>query len=153
MARRNISIPDDLEDRLKAEDSVNWSAVAVKAFEIELGEIAKRNKVENMDDVIARLRASKIQHEDTESEEGRTDGYQWAKKTAEIDELMRLAKKEEARLKWEDWDPLDIVNVATDENQSIDYIWGDDIPNHSPKYFNAFVAGAVELFEKVKDKI
>ena len=61
MARMNISVPDNLKDHMDgAEESVNWSKVASRAFEIELGEIAKRKKVKDMNSVVQRLKASKL---------------------------------------------------------------------------------------------
>jgi predicted transcriptional regulator len=45
MARMNIYVSDDLKERMdNTAESANWSQVACNAFEVELGEIAKRQK-------------------------------------------------------------------------------------------------------------
>src|SRR5258705_7140093 len=77
MARINVSVPDSLKERMSALDArVNWSEVAQTAFERE---IVKHNfEVENMEQVIERLRVSKGEYEASENERGRKDGCDWA---------------------------------------------------------------------------
>ena len=156
MARMNISVPDDVKSRMDAaEEPVNWSAVASRAFEIELGEIAKRKQEKDMSDVIARLRASKLENTDEEYKTGQAYGRQWAEQAAEYAELKRLAVADESRSRdnW-DWDGRSIVKAATDNEQDeVGYIWEDELPPDSEDYFNGFVDGAVEVFEEVADKI
>jgi hypothetical protein len=58
--RTTISISADLKRRIdKAGEDVNWSAIAARAFESKLADIAAKKEKKNMDDVIQRLRASR----------------------------------------------------------------------------------------------
>ena len=83
MARMNIYVSDDLKERMdNAEERANWSQVASRAFEIELGEIAKRKdseplaKVEKQDKNELGIQISELTPEAarqfgyTENEEG-----------------------------------------------------------------------------------
>jgi hypothetical protein len=92
MARMTISLPDGLKDRMDAVmEPGNWSAVASRAFEIELGEVAKRKREKDMSDVIQRLRADKLGGQDTAYKKGFTDGQYWARDVAGYGQLERLA--------------------------------------------------------------
>lgn len=42
--RRNVTIPSDLQRRMAEVRWVNWSRVAVEAFEAKLEEVAKKKK-------------------------------------------------------------------------------------------------------------
>ena len=52
MASVSVSVPDDMKKRLEEFDTVNWSAVARKAFSQEL------SKIELMDKLTAKSKAS-----------------------------------------------------------------------------------------------
>jgi len=89
------ALPDHLPDDLKAQmdavtEPVNWSAEAAKCFQQVLGQIAQRKQEKNMNDVIARLRASKAKTQDDAGNAGYSAGAQWAKTAAEYLELERL---------------------------------------------------------------
>src|SRR5262245_57540294 len=89
--RTTISVPLDLKKRMDAAGAgVNWSAVACRAFEVELAEIAARKKEKTMDDVIQRLRASKLRGASEAHKEGDAAGRKWARDHAEADELQNL---------------------------------------------------------------
>ncbi len=45
MGTVSVSIPDDLKERMLAMEEVNWSAVARKAFEEKVGEVAFLKKI------------------------------------------------------------------------------------------------------------
>lgn len=154
MARMNISVPDDVKARMDAvEEAVSWSAVASRAFEIELGEIAKRKQVKDMSDVIARLRASKLESDTEEYQNGHEDGKEWAEQYAAFSELRRLSKAEERRQDW-DWDGHSIPQVAGGDAYDAEFWEGyEGIDNFGEDYFNGFVAGALEVFDQVADAI
>lgn len=73
--RTTISLPDDLKARMDEVDQpVNWSAEAAKCFEKLLGEIAARKPKKDMSDIIARLKASKLEGEDESYKLGKKPG-------------------------------------------------------------------------------
>jgi hypothetical protein len=89
--RMNISIPMDLKERMDAVDEpVNWSAMACQAFQAKLAEINAKRKVAGMEDVIARLRASKRSQPSEVYRGGHEAGRKWARADAEAIELKRL---------------------------------------------------------------
>jgi hypothetical protein len=95
--RTTITIPPDLKERMDAvKEEVNWSALAARAFEEKLIEIASRKAEQSVNDVIRRLRASKCRSEDERFKEGEKAGREWAKTKAEYEELDNVGD-------W-DWD-------------------------------------------------
>jgi hypothetical protein len=63
--RTSISVPLALKKRMDAaKEQINWSAIACRAFEEKLAEIASRKRRKTLDDVIQRLRGSKQKEED-----------------------------------------------------------------------------------------
>jgi len=102
--RRMISVPPELNARMATHDDVNWSSVACRAFEQKLGEIAAQKKVKNMNDVIARLRASKQDEESEMYAAGKRLGEDWARNRASAAELRRLARLADRFGNAEDWD-------------------------------------------------
>lgn len=89
--RRMISLSADLDSRMEKHPEVNWSRVAADAFERKLGELAAMKVSKTMDDVIQRLRASKLEYERGVFAEGIKAGKEWAQKDAEYIELKRLS--------------------------------------------------------------
>jgi hypothetical protein len=90
--RTTISIPQDLKRRMDAvEGQVNWSAVAAFAFEEKLAEIASRRKEKSLDDVIQRLRASRLRSDNSNYRAGEEAGERWAEREAEAEQLKNLA--------------------------------------------------------------
>lgn len=95
--RTTISVPADLKARMDAVgEPVNWSAVACQAFALKVAEITARKGVKTMSDVVARLRASKQQHEDATFRRGVEAGEEWAKGHAEAAQLERLERLNES---------------------------------------------------------
>jgi hypothetical protein len=94
MARRTVYVPDELSERMnQISDAVNWSQVACRAFEMKLGELAAQKEVKQTQDVIQRLRASRIEAEQNEEgmyQQGHQLGRQWAGDTATWSQLKRL---------------------------------------------------------------
>jgi hypothetical protein len=154
-------------DRVK--EPVNWSAVAAEAFELKLGEFARLKKEKTMENVIERLRASKIQRGNTLEKEGREIGAQWAKDQAEYDELERVADADPREL----FDGLDepgnyayslalIIGGFNHEEASHDDIWEvweqiledkKDPRLNSEQFLTGFIEGAEEVFRAVAKQI
>ena len=79
MARRNISVPDDLADRMdRLSDRVIWSTVAKAAFEAEIRRHPEW-KEDKMSAVAERLRASREAATVEKEDEGFKCGRLWAK--------------------------------------------------------------------------
>ena len=103
--RTTISVPPALKEQMEAvETSVNWSALACRAFEEKLAELAAHKEKKDMRDIVTRLRASRRQAEDAQYKAGAEAGREWVEDTAEADELVRLERWKTAA-KWE-WDHI-----------------------------------------------
>jgi hypothetical protein len=174
--RTTISIPAELKARMDAVDEdVNWSAVACRAFEQRLGEIAARKQGKLMDDVITRLRASKQKFEDVRQKEGSEAGRGWAKDTAEVEELERL---QTARNRdWRGWDEIFdnddpnraygpgeivvfLINPEADgDRDAASQFWEQAVGENSRdlmydgSFVRGFAEGALNIWEEVKDRI
>jgi hypothetical protein len=84
-------------------EEINWSAVACRAFEDNLAEIATKKEEKEMADVIQRLRASKQRGADALYRQGEEDGRRFAAEDAEYDELKKLEqfRQRSAGREWE----------------------------------------------------
>jgi hypothetical protein len=91
--RTTITVPQDLKRRMDAmKEQVNWSALACRAFEEKLAEIASKKERKTMDDVIQRLRVSKQQMESEDLKAGEQAGRYWAQNRASARELENLER-------------------------------------------------------------
>ena len=174
--RTSISIRRDLKRRMdKVKEPVNWSALAAEAFERKLTEIQIKQENPEMSKVIERLRASQREAESELYQEGWSAGEDWAEKSAEAIELKRL----EAWLSNRDFDPYRYENSETyawsaadclffqlhpgDDNdrQSAGFFWEcilrDDAESqsnlHEPEFLRGFVEGALDVWDKAKDRL
>lgn len=171
MARTTISISDDLKKRMdRVKEPVNWSAIAKEAFELKLGEIARNRKEKTMENVIERLRASKIQRVNTVERLGREAGRTWATNVAEYDELERAAEINtnewfngvpNAPYGWCDYLAFTILDTSEDDRDgsvAADF-WnravGDprDPRLESEKWLEGFIDGATDVYRDVESKI
>jgi len=87
-----VYVSDDLKRRMDKAKSVTWSHVACEAFERKLGELVAHKQEKKMEDVIQRLRASKLEGDSEAKQGGREAGREWATHTAEAGELTRLER-------------------------------------------------------------
>jgi hypothetical protein len=171
--RTSVSVPADLRRRMNlVKVRVNWSEVACRAFELKIAELITERGVKNMKDVVARLRASKIENEDARTMEGREDGAKWAKELASFQELEKLeAIEERAFLEFTDpvgsaycggecfyfalhpaehWDRDEarkFWNHVHDDDDKRDEIMS------SSDYLRGFRDGALETWDQVKDQL
>ena len=149
MARINLSIPDSLKDRMSALDSrVNWSEVAQAAFEREI--VNHNFEVNNMEQVIERLRASKTAFVDKERAEGVSAGRNWAQQHASYEHLRTIANLDLS----EETDCAVLMDKAlgnTSLNRDKSFWQDGDLP--SDEYVEAFVDGARDVWDQVADKI
>jgi len=171
MARTTISVPDDLKKRMdRVKEPVNWSAVAAKAFDLKLGELARNRKEKTMDSVVERLRASKIQHVNAVERLGREAGRMWASNVAEYDELEHIADIDTnewfngepmAPYGWCDYLAFAVLGTPQSEldgSVSQDF-WDSAVgDSHDPritseKWLEGFIDGATDVYRNVEGKI
>jgi hypothetical protein len=175
-ARTSVSLPIDLRKRMdKVGESVNWSLVAVRAFEQELGRIASQKKEKNMSDVISRLRASKNKSNGERFEAGKELGVKWARETAEAEELELLSEHHDAMQRenydifapsafndaYGMWESL-FFHIHRDDDgdrQACEEFWdvavGEENRPHlsNGEFLRGFVDGALEVWDEVKNQI
>ena len=166
--RMTIYVADALKARMsevcEAED-VNWSALACRAFEAKLAEIASRKQEKDMRDVIDRLRASAQQAEGEDHERGFAAGQEWAKSQATAAQLRRLAKAREPGTDWYFTDeslspPADVlfINIILDnlDNRDAQDFWSDEVGEDvtiTPCFVQGFAEGAMAVWERVVDEL
>jgi hypothetical protein len=174
--RTTISVPAALKERMEQVEGVNWSAIACRAFEAKLAEIITKKGAKDMEDVVARLKASKAKTGDADKIRGREAGREWASSRAEAVELERLEAYTEADFggwSWEEWligphvsngfsDAHMVAEAVTDEGldrRDAESFWitaiGELAFNQmaSATFLVGFVKGAMEVWSKVKDEV
>src|SRR5438477_10267197 len=89
--RTTISLPGNLKARMdRVKEPVNWSALACRAFEGKLAEIASRKECKAMTDVVERLRVSLRNEQGKSFNEGFGAGRKWAENLATAAQLKQL---------------------------------------------------------------
>ena len=90
--RTTITVPRDLKRRMRAfHGSVNWSAVACRAFSEKVDELSLSEKAQSMDDVVSRLKRLKAELSEGEAyKHGHAAGRDWAMNQALPDQLERI---------------------------------------------------------------
>lgn len=174
--RTSISVPHDLKGRMDEVEHVNWSAIACKAFEQKLAEIASQKEKKTMTDVVQRLKGLKIKSEDAAFKDGFQTGQQWAKEKADPDQLAKLDEcrstdfLEDFIFKENDGDAFGpneyLARLLSDEPEPTrsscvafwEEILGDPAGKDMKKRFNVswlrgFAEGALQVWDEVKDQI
>lgn len=164
--RINVSIPDDLHARMRRVRGVVWSNVAADAFEAKLAEIAKNKEIQNMKDVIERLKGAK--HDDRREVfgAGREAGKSWAEEEATPTQLRRLDEVRDecgtgqlsAPLWWPGW-IFQIADPSLDANEANEHaeLFIEDVDLRDEEdaiaWADGFVAGAMSIWDAVKDAV
>lgn len=156
MARVSLYIPDELKARMDAvgDETVNWSEVARPAIVAELTMIEHR-RGGTMQTAIERLRASKAKSQERDEAAGKENGRKWAEDEAEYEELLRISEIQSGNSP----DAYEALRTAVDPDGGLaddDFnrsLFGDERPNLSDAYVEAFIEGAQEFFEEVKDQL
>jgi hypothetical protein len=167
--RTTVSVPIDLKERMDAvAGQVNWSQVAVRAFEEKLAELAAAKTEKTMGDAIQRLRASKLRGEDEAWTKGYEAGQEWARDEAEAEELDRLATlvgrvQHDRDFDWTSSDAYGIANHVLAEISGEDRIdrrdseefWkaalGEKYPQGNILY--GFACGASNFWNEIREKL
>jgi len=150
MARMNISISNDLKQRMDTHTSVNWSQTASESFEKKINEIEITLEPKNMAEAIARLKASKAKYDDAVQTQGHQDGVGWAMKHATYEELNRLNQYYDEFMQNGHFIESggELEDIVTGRNYDIE-LFDDDDPKDDPSYLEGFVDGALDVFSKV----
>lgn len=164
MPQVNIYVPDDMKDRMDAAgERANWSAIAQRAFGLELNHIESIKEINSMPDVIERLRASKGKFVETKTAEAREHGVAWAKTHAEFAELRALSSANLEGL--EMLSGIDAAErvwevVSGDERPTtgdLAEFWGFDdvyrIDEISSEYVVGWVEGALSVWDEVSNAL
>jgi hypothetical protein len=139
--------------------ATNWSAIAQRAFEIEVNHLETVKEVKSMTDVVERLRASKERFVASQADHGREAGIDWAKKRAEYEELEKIDQVAEFNLCPHGGDDADyaksvFVTVTGDfagypemaDFYGVQIDWLDQMP---AGYVDAFIEGARDVWDEV----
>jgi hypothetical protein len=173
VVRMTISVPRELKERMEAaKESVNWSAVAARAFEGKLLELQSQREAKNMNEVVARLKAADELERSEEYQAGRTAGEAWAKEAATPRQLRRLVALAEDQYgitghlhifadsmnRGIGHGLADVMNPGQEFNLDSEGFWirvlGDDRQRIEDEDFaRGFVDAAREVWEAVKGKL
>ena len=134
----------DLE---KYRDQMNFSAIFWSAFDQEKRRLDCLPKDNEVNAIVERLRQSKKEFEDSQRAEGQEEGAEWAAKTADYEELVKLREfSEEQRRRDIDLDQDDVGALFPDYE-----FWETALGEGHEPMTRAFVAGfvdsALEVFE------
>jgi hypothetical protein len=124
----SVYVNEDLKGRMEREEGENWSRVAAAAFEKRLADLAKRRTVDDIQGAIQRLRASRIEYDESIGAEGFEAGRRWAEQSASFAQLKRLA---------------DIADRSG--NVPISYGWDDFFDEYSSDYPSGSMRLACEI--------
>ncbi len=165
MARMNIYVSDDLKECMdNAEEAANWSKVASRAFQIELGEIAKRKEDKDMNSVVQRLKASKFEFENGSYKEGYEYGKRWAENSAEYAELKSayVIKTDDPMLDASDSQGVEdevasfVARMIVGDGRAMQFweeVIGEWQPSKGYQFYKGFLKGASDVYEKVKGEL
>ena len=153
MARMNITVSDDVREKMNKHVSVNWSKTAADAFTALMNDIESTEGVNNMAEAIARLKASKSKFKDQAKTQGYGFGMAWAMKTADYEELKRISDFQETA---SNNYMMNEIPASLDELASI--ITGGDYDFYellsegvdSSAYIEGFIDAAMEVLDKVE---
>ncbi len=171
MPKMSIYVSDEMKARIdEAGDRANWSGIAQRAFGVELNHLESVKEIGTMTDVIERLRASKEKTAEASAEHGQTAGREWAKRSAEYDELKRVAAIDidDIGAAIDDYSALEIVAMAITgdkaevrtfifDHEGLESIFGVDSDmlemTLTAEWVEGFVQGAAAVWEEVANKI
>jgi hypothetical protein len=158
--RRNVSIPADLERRMREcsdAHKVNWSQVAARAFEEELRYFEIRTKGDGkMSSTVERWKRDFEEDQKAGREQGFTDGREWAAETATFKEARRVAALRGRVL---DDTPDAIWRAACPEDNLAHHEFWEQVtgPDYETDvddaYAEGFLKGVGEVFDALSDQV
>jgi hypothetical protein len=173
--RMTITIPVSVKEHMdQVKEQVNWSAVAAEAFQRKVVEIrTRRTKAMTKAAIISRLKAAG-EADPKGFEAGRAFGRKWGEEKAPPRYLRNLARNPEEAFEWKvDPDPAPyeggpyrtisytLARVITDESggENAQAFWAETVGADGYEladkedFARGFVAGALEVWEEVKDEL
>jgi hypothetical protein len=159
VAKVNLYVPDDLKAQMdETGESVNWSAVAQRAFREAISINRIRKDGSDLGPVVERLRASKGRYEERQLTAGKEVGARWAKKEAEYFELRFVADFDpDSRDKELDCRTLEWLIDPDGVTDS--YSWAEFWETHygrgqpSDAFIRGFIEGAAEVYNEIADQL
>ncbi|MFG2948166.1 type II toxin-antitoxin system CcdA family antitoxin [Streptomyces adustus] len=144
--RMNISVPDELAEQVRARD-LPISSICQDALRKAVDLAEKKERImSDMQAVIERLRDTRDEERQRHTDEGRELGILWAKGYATADELRKVAEG----------DGMD-YEAGVGSSAGIAEFYAEVENNYDEKYQeehnDAFVVGAREVWEAVKDSL
>lgn len=143
-----IYLPEErVVDLGEYRERMNFSAIFWSAFDQEKRRLDCLPKENEVSEIVERLRKSKKEFEDSQRAEGQKEGAEWAAKTAEYEELVKLREfTEEQQRRNIDFDQDDVGALFPDYE-----FWETVLCEGHEPMTRAFVAGfvdsALEVFE------
>ena len=172
MVKMTISVPDELrEDMDSLADPPVWSHVAAEAFRQAVNEAKAKQKVQNMQDVIDRMKAAKSEEESELDRTFRENGRRWAREQATPATLRRLEALDTNEIGCGFPDHLGWFGVVSgrlpdademDSSEHREFIeewicgeidWSDVDSDDTPACTIAFIEGALEVWDTVRDHV
>lgn len=162
MASINVYVPDSLKAQMDAMPDLKWSGIAQAAFRASVAQ--ERTTGLDADAIAARLKGTAGEN-GSAFQEGVKEGQAWAARVADVDDLSVLAATDLEALLREFPCGLDAANhlanaLGTGEDAS--FFFGSDgqpaptaaVPSPiTAARLRGFVAGALGVYEQVRDKI
>lgn len=145
MARLNISIPDELRERMEGLN-VNWSSLAQAAFSHAVDLEQMKAQGLELEGGLERLRADRNRHGELEEASGFKAGVAWALEDASYDDLFAFVHDTGLR---SDAAALGQRVEAVEDGFAFNL---PDMPSRkslSAAYARGFLAGAMDVFNKV----
>ncbi|MEQ7127089.1 hypothetical protein ABN034_21450 [Actinopolymorpha sp. B11F2] len=129
MARRNISIPDELDERLdRQRDRINASRVCAIALERELDMIEEQTRPLQVDESQLEHLVERLRHQQNDRDKwfgrGRSDGQAWTQQTATLEDLRGFDER---------WSALEHMTVSDFDPEALEG-WIDSM---MPKEFRS----------------
>lgn len=169
--RVTITVPGDLRKRMqKAAEPVNWSAVATKAFEDKLAEVAAKKDTQSLDDAVQRMRASRLASADGAYSEGFERGREFVTQDADWQfcEGLKVALAEWTDARWAQAQQdggagaaLEIVLRRVDPQRFktakavrsflVDHV-GDHVPS-AAQFARGWCEGALSCFRQIEERV
>jgi hypothetical protein len=179
--RTTISIPFALKERMDAAGAtVNWSAVAVRAFEEKLADIASMKEKTTVSDLVQKLRAAKARVADKEHVAGQEAAREFFRRSADnpkmatdlMEELTRLERFQDRC--GHDWGRVFdegssaysaaerlyfVLHPENDRDRRVstdfwEFVLGDDASMaDDPRFVQGFADGLLAAWDEVKDQL
>jgi len=166
--RMTISVSDELKRRMdKVKEDVNWSALACRAFQEKLVELAKKKGAPTMKDVIERLKVSREKGANAAYKSGFEAGQKWAREKAEAPQLERLERRRDPQHDWYFTEGSSaygacehfyfIIEPDQDGDRGAARVFWEQVgleeESKDETVVQGFAEGAMDVWDEVKDKI